>query len=146
MAYDKSKYAEKLRDPRWQKKRLEVFNRDKWSCCLCGDDESTLSVHHKVYENGKEPWDYDNDYLMTLCQPCHEIEYAEMQGAIDIISTQLKLKFSSSDIWRMSLGIANMKLLHASEVVASAYEWAFENPEIQQELIDKYFDQISVKP
>lgn len=25
-------YAEKLKDPRWQKRRLEIFERDDWTC------------------------------------------------------------------------------------------------------------------
>jgi hypothetical protein len=36
------KYSDKLKDPRWQKKRLEVFERDGWCCQCCGDSESPL--------------------------------------------------------------------------------------------------------
>ncbi len=28
-------YAEQLKDPRWQKRRLEILQRDEWRC-LCG--------------------------------------------------------------------------------------------------------------
>ena len=35
-----------------------------------------------------------------------------------------------------------MKLLHCREVVASVYEWALSTPEIQRELIDRYFTQL----
>jgi hypothetical protein len=65
-------YSEKLKDPRWQKKRLEIFKRDKFTCQLCTDKENTLVVHHKKYINGKEPWDYKNEFLITLCEKCHE--------------------------------------------------------------------------
>lgn len=65
-------YAEKLKDPRWQKKRLEILERDNWKCMLCGDKDSTLHVHHLFYYNGQEPWDYDNEALITLCEDCHE--------------------------------------------------------------------------
>ena len=67
-------YSEKLKDPRWQKKQLEVMERDGWECTNCGDKEKTLHVHHKKYLKGKDPWDYDNDLLETLCEPCHERE------------------------------------------------------------------------
>ena len=67
-------YQEKLKDPRWQKKRLEIFERDSWACKLCSDHESTLNVHHVEYIYKKEPWDYDNKYLWTLCNKCHDIE------------------------------------------------------------------------
>lgn len=60
-------YSEKLKDPRWQKKRLEIMERDIWACRLCGDTETELHVHHENY-NG-EPWESDN--LITLCKYCH---------------------------------------------------------------------------
>jgi hypothetical protein len=62
-------YAEKLRDPRWQKKRLEILNRDGFACRLCGDKETELHIHHEKY-NGN-PWDAKNDDLSTLCKHCH---------------------------------------------------------------------------
>jgi hypothetical protein len=71
---EKKTYSEKLKVPRWQKKRLEIFNRDKWTCRQCGEKENTLYVHHLKYSCGKEPWDIDNDLLITLCESCHEIE------------------------------------------------------------------------
>ncbi len=67
-------YAEKLKDPRWQKKRLEVMERDDFKCKLCNDDSKTLHVHHKSYQYGKEPWDYELDNFTTLCYDCHELE------------------------------------------------------------------------
>jgi len=63
-------YREKLRDPRWQKKRLQVFDRDKWKCAACLDDSSTLSAHHLVY-TAADPWDEPIEHLETLCDYCH---------------------------------------------------------------------------
>lgn len=69
-------YAQKLKDPRWQMKRLQIMKRDKFTCQLCGDKETTLNVHHKKYTYGKDPWDYENSMLITLCEHCHkEVEY-----------------------------------------------------------------------
>lgn len=65
-------YAEKLRDPRWQKKRLEVMERDGFTCQNCGDKESTLNVHHWYYAAGNDPWDYPDEALATLCEDCHD--------------------------------------------------------------------------
>lgn len=70
----KSEYAKKLMDPRWQKMRLEVFERDLFTCQMCGDEKSTLNVHHRYYVFPKDPWDYPLTALVTLCQPCHEVE------------------------------------------------------------------------
>lgn len=63
-------YIEKLQDPRWQKKRLKIFERDGWRCVNCGRDEQTLHVHHVKYSNG-EPWEVEDSSLLTLCHDCH---------------------------------------------------------------------------
>lgn len=70
-------YAEKLKDPRWQRKRLEVMEETDFRCELCGDHESTLNVHHKMYLKGKDPWEYYRNQLAVLCDRCHENVHAE---------------------------------------------------------------------
>lgn len=65
-------YWEKLRDPRWQKKRLEVMSEAEFACTNCGDTKSTLNVHHKLYRKGADPWEYETDELECLCEKCHE--------------------------------------------------------------------------
>jgi hypothetical protein len=67
-------YSEKLKDPRWQKRRLQILQRDEWRCQRCLDDQTTLHVHHRFYERGKEPWDYEDRVLVTLCEECHAEE------------------------------------------------------------------------
>lgn len=64
-------YIDKLKHPKWQRKRLEVFERDGWTCLSCGNDEDPLHVHHKEYKN-YDPWDVDMDLLETRCENCHE--------------------------------------------------------------------------
>lgn len=64
-------YSEKLKDPRWQKKRLEILSRDNWRCTKCGEDKATLHVHHVSY--GGDPWEVDSILLVTLCEHCHTI-------------------------------------------------------------------------
>jgi hypothetical protein len=65
-------YSEKLKDPRWQRKRLEIMERDEFTCRYCRSKENTLNVHHRHYRKGAEPWDYDDNCFVTLCQNCHE--------------------------------------------------------------------------
>jgi hypothetical protein len=67
-------YSDALRDPRWQKKRLEIMNRDGFACTKCGHTEKTLNVHHRWYVRGRKPWEYESKQLTTLCEPCHERE------------------------------------------------------------------------
>lgn len=66
-------YSEKLRDPRWQKKRLQILERDGFKCCNCGDKETELQIHHYYY-NSDLPWECDDLSMVTLCKHCHWIE------------------------------------------------------------------------
>lgn len=79
-------YYEKLKDPRWQKKRLEVMQRDGFDCTSCHDGTtSTLNVHHRVaYRKNTDPWDYELDELVTLCESCHA-EISEYVSSITSI-------------------------------------------------------------
>lgn len=79
-------YAEKLKHPKWQRKRLEILSRDNFKCRLCGDEETELHVHHKEYHNGCEPWEYENSLLVTLCKHCHFItEDAVVENKIEVL-------------------------------------------------------------
>jgi hypothetical protein len=62
-------YRKLLRDPRWQKKRLKILERDDWTCQRCGSTDRELQVHHLVYAGA--PWDVPDDALVTLCVRCH---------------------------------------------------------------------------
>lgn len=64
-------YYQKLKDPRWQKKRLEVMQRDKFKCVSCGSGDKELQCHHLVYAESGNPWDVNNGNIITLCCGCH---------------------------------------------------------------------------
>lgn len=66
-------YSEKLKNPKWQKKRLEILQRDEFKCQCCGDEEKNLQIHHLTYNNC-DPWEYETRHLITLCEDCHEKE------------------------------------------------------------------------
>lgn len=70
----KESYAEMLRNPLWQKKRLEIMQRDDFTCQHCGSKERELQVHHRIYHKGAKPWEYEDNELITLCDRCHEAE------------------------------------------------------------------------
>ena len=76
---DSRYYQEKLKDVRWQKKRLQIMERDKWKCAECGCDDKTLNVHHVKYLTGKDPWDYPDDNFVTLCKDCHELRHFDIE-------------------------------------------------------------------
>lgn len=69
-------YAEMLRDPRWQKRRLEVLNAAGWMCSSCFDETTELHVHHVRYKWNRKPWEYPDEELSCLCKKCHSEETA----------------------------------------------------------------------
>lgn len=69
---DAENYSATLTDPRWQRKRLEIFQRDNFTCMECGANTKTLHVHHLSYKPNNQPWDYPDGNFQTLCWECHE--------------------------------------------------------------------------
>ncbi len=67
-----SKWSEQYKDPRWQKKRLEILERDEWRCQWCHSEEKQLNVHHNYYKDNAKVWEYGGIVLTTLCHECHE--------------------------------------------------------------------------
>jgi hypothetical protein len=67
----KNDYWKKLKDPRWQKKRLAILERDKWRCLCCDEEERELQVHHLHY--GDDPWAVSDALLVTVCDECHAV-------------------------------------------------------------------------
>lgn len=91
-------YRQKLLDPRWQKKRLSIFERDGWKCKSCNSAEGTLHAHHVFYEQYADPWDYPDYALITLCFECHENEHEAMKSAImSLRHAMAKAGISTSD-------------------------------------------------
>jgi hypothetical protein len=73
-------YLEKLKDPRWQRKRLRILERDNWTCKSCGETEKTFHVHHLFYFKETDPWDINDGYLITLCKDCHSGKNDDILG------------------------------------------------------------------
>lgn len=71
-------YSEKLRSVEWQKKRLEIMQRDEWKCTKC-NAATFLNVHHTEYIKGFNPWEYEDSCLITLCEECHKKEHGLSQ-------------------------------------------------------------------
>lgn len=92
MKKKKEIYAELLKDPRWQKKRLEVMQRDNFTCQHCGAQDKELQVHHLIYHKDYKPWEYQSDELITLCRKCHEVE-SEYNSSVYKDFVELKESF-----------------------------------------------------
>lgn len=72
----KKSYTELLKHPKWQKKRLEVLERESFRCEKCDTQDITLHVHHGHYEKGRAPWEYSTETLHCLCENCHSERHA----------------------------------------------------------------------
>jgi hypothetical protein len=142
----REEYLAKLRDPRWQKMRLQVFERDKFACQMCFDTESTLHVHHRYYEAGKEPWDYPMEALVTLCESCHESETELRPGEERLLlETLRKRPLYASDLLEIATAFAFMEFRHLPEVVVTALSWTLRDPAAQDALLDRYFAHLAAK-
>lgn len=98
----KISYSEKLKDPRWQRRRLEILQRDEFTCNICGDGTKTLHVHHKWYESGKEPWEHPDNCLTTLCVVCHEEEAEYKCNQELLVNSLLRSGFYNFDLYPFS--------------------------------------------
>lgn len=97
-------YKDKLLDPRWQRKKNDILQRDAYTCQnkKCNCTTRTLHVHHLDYIGSIEPWDYPNDMLITLCSDCHAKEDGRPELEKNLANT-LRLKgFLFSDLLAFS--------------------------------------------
>jgi len=95
-------YLEKLKQAEWQNKRHRILRLDYYHCKNClqtpvhailkvksiiskntntlfhddlyliQENGLGLQVHHTYYIIGKEPWEYPEHSLVTLCPDCHK--------------------------------------------------------------------------
>lgn len=77
----KPTFAEQIKHPNWQRKRLEVLKDADWQCEHCGATDVTLNVHHKQYVKGRMYWEYERHELECLCEVCHK-NHHQMQDGI----------------------------------------------------------------
>src|SRR5262245_45622920 len=94
-------YSDKLKDPRWQKKRLEILERDEFTCRDCGCTDKTLHVHHCHYEKG-DPWEAKNNVLLTICDNCHKVR-GELEAHAKLMLAQIMAKLPNQPGWQNDL-------------------------------------------
>lgn len=121
MADKKPTYYELLQDPRWQKKRLELFQAADWRCLDCGESNRTLHVHHSYYERGVKPWEYPNESLTVLCRDCHKVA----QDGMTLLHREIgKLGIIGSDVLT-GIALAINALIDPDSVIdVNRYEFA----------------------
>jgi hypothetical protein len=75
-------YEDQLKNPKWQKRRLERMGLADWKCERCGDDSEQLHIHHKQYHTWPSgarvaPWEYEDADLACLCETCHTLTHLD---------------------------------------------------------------------
>lgn len=133
-----SKYSELLKDPRWQRKRLEIMERDNWTCQKCGDKENTLHVHHKYYYPDNLPWDYPDYILITLCEECHGGELINHDSSIHTLIYTTRVKLLVEEIHSLGCSIGAIPELDYQDTVnfITLIEWFIENYQFKDDMID----------
>ncbi len=131
-------YSEKLKDPRWQKRRLEILQRDQWTCQRCGDLESTLHVHHRFY-NG-EPWEAPDHALITYCAECHasETELWAAEGRALLRQLAENTHFDASDLSSLMCAIHGMAYTDHPNIIWATIEAVLMDPSIQKVAVGAY--------
>lgn len=108
-------YQEQLQDPRWQQKRLRILERDKWTCTECPESTLTLHIHHKRYERGKLPWEYEDETLCTLCKECHKLEEALKDRNIDMYDHAKGSNMTCIRLWKWISGASFLAKYHPDD-------------------------------
>jgi len=132
-------YLEKLKDPRWQKLRLKVFERDEWTCQSCLTDDNSLCVHHTYYEEGLEPWEYPLHSLVTLCELCHEEERNRFVQEDGLLIEIKKAGILASQITEISLAFHEIYKGHTNEVLLTVLRKFLSDKRFQKKMLDVYF-------
>jgi 5-methylcytosine-specific restriction endonuclease McrA len=87
-------YEDKLLDCRWLAKSKSIKQRDFYTCTKCRSNQR-LEVHHKIYVSGRQPWEYEDRYLVTLCNKCHSKVHENNPG-INLLTKDKKIIEDSS--------------------------------------------------
>jgi hypothetical protein len=101
-------------NPGWQKRRLEIMQRDNWTCQRCYNTEEQLEVHHLVYRGKTKYQDYLDCELITLCRSCHQRETDNLDKAIQYFNYQIRTSGMLSD---EIMELASVKRKKANERV-----------------------------
>lgn len=96
-----NQYSDSLKNGNWQKRRVDILQRDNFKCTICGSNE-LLDIHHVDYIEGFKAWEYPNDMFKTLCRKCHEKEQPRSKAERYLMNS-LKMKgFMVGDLLALS--------------------------------------------
>ena len=71
----REEYEQLLQSPYWRGYSYSLIKERHYTCEDCGrsfpNERNKLQVHHLVYRDAN-PWSYDPDELIVLCEECHK--------------------------------------------------------------------------
>lgn len=130
-------YSELLRSPNWQKKRLEVMQRDDFQCQGCGERDVTLNVHHKYYTYGKSPWEYSDACYITYCEDCHAAQASAKESRL-MLNEVIKTKgFSGGDYRELAQALQNCQ--EDASIITVVLAFVLSNQEAFNAAFDRAF-------
>ena len=134
-----SNYSDKLKNPQWQKKRLEILNRDEFTCQYCNSTDKELQVHHKMYKANCNPWEYDDKLLITLCLDCHK-EAEEVRKAISagLVESFYLAGIEANDLLQLQESLLNATLNYGSTDIINTIIRFLHVEHIQEYMIRDY--------
>lgn len=122
------------------------MERDDFRCQNCGNPDTTLNIHHKYYIKDRDPWEYPDLSLITLCDYCHAKEHtSKTEIEKDLLISLYDIGFTTDDISEISAGFKKFKLMETSIWVAMALSKWLSNKKNQKELIGWAFPNKKLK-
>ena len=133
-------YSEKLKRPEWQKKRLKILDRDNWECRFCDNKPKSLHIHHTKYSKG-EPWEIEDQYLITLCEDCHNKEHSIRQLNEKLLIRTIREKgFSADQVQAIARGFLALEMIADPEIIAETIEATLSDEKLIESLVGIMFN------
>jgi len=115
-------YQRKLSHPDWQRKRLEILNRDNFTCQYCDVKDKELHIHHIYYMPNTLPQDYPDSAYITLCHDCHAYEGDALQclgkNIMNLLRTKGANSFEISDLMS-AISESSEKIQTIAKIISS---------------------------
>ncbi len=143
-----SDYVEKLKDPRWQKLRLEILSRDKWTCQNCYAEmqyAGNLQVHHKYYQYPPiDPWEYPKEDLITYCERCHLEDEQERGQAENALLFALRKRGIHAKVLRMFASEVDKMIVTRDDpqLIFYAMMGVLTDKDLQEQAVEAFYAEI----
>lgn len=85
--------------------REKVFERDNYTCQICGKRGSRLNAHHILNFSDHENLRYDISNGITMCEECHDVRFKDSFHNIYGTSNNTAEQLEEYKIFRRSLSI-----------------------------------------